>query len=40
MTTIRTEQVNDYDDVATVNRMAFGQDAEALLVAKLREADG
>jgi len=40
MTTIRPEQSSDYAAAEEVNRLAFGQDAEAQLVAKLREADG
>lgn len=40
MTTIRSEQPCDYIVVEQVNRLAFGQDGEARLVAKLREADG
>ncbi len=39
MTTIRPEQPSDHAAIEAVNRQAFGQDAEAHLVAKLREAD-
>ncbi len=40
MTTIRPEKSSDHAAVDEVNRLAFGRDAEAQLVAKLREADG
>ena len=39
MTTTRPEQPSDHAAIEEVNRLAFGQDAEARLVAKLREAD-
>ena len=39
MATIRPEQPSDHAAIEAVNRQAFGQDAEAHLVAKLREAD-
>ena len=40
VTTIRPERPSDHAAVEEVNRLAFGRDAEAQLVAKLREADG
>ena len=39
MTTVRPEQPSDHAAIEAVNRQAFGQDAEAHLVTKLREAD-
>ena len=39
MTTTRPEQPSDHAAIEEVNRLAFGQDAEAHLVTKLREAD-
>lgn len=39
MVTIRAEQSDDYAAVAEVNRLAFGQDNEAQLVAELRKAE-
>ena len=40
MTTICPEQPGDYVATDQLNQLAFGQDGEARLVAKLREADG
>ena len=40
MTTVRPECPQDYDAIAEVNRVAFGQDNEARLVARLRGIAG
>lgn len=40
VTMIRVEHVDDHAGVDEVNRLAFGQDNEARLVATLRQADG
>ncbi|MEE9297341.1 MAG: N-acetyltransferase [Phycisphaerae bacterium] len=39
-TTIRPEHPDDHAGIEEVNRLAFGQDNEARLAAKLRQADG
>ncbi len=39
-TTIRPEHPDDHAGIEEVNRIAFGQDNAARLVAKLRQADG
>ncbi len=39
MVTIRAEQSDDYAAVVEINRLAFGQDNEAQLVAELRKAE-
>jgi len=33
---IRPEQIDDYEEIAAVNRLAFGRDNEARLVERLR----
>ena len=38
--TIRGETPGDYEPIAVVNRRAFGQENEGLLIAKLRGSDG
>ena len=37
---IRPERPEDYSAIAQVNQIAFGQDSEARLIAKLRDQDG
>lgn len=39
MITIRPEQIEDFENIADINRIAFGRDVEAGLVEKIRRSD-